>query len=84
MTVTVRLFAALREAVGAGQLSVQLSDEGQKPTVSDLLGRMGAEYPSFKAYESVIRAAVNDQWSHLETELSDGDEVALLTPVSGG
>jgi len=32
----------------------------------------------------VLRVAVNDEWVQKDRILEDGDEVALLTPVSGG
>ena len=73
---SVRLFAGLRERAGTGTQTISLPDGS---TVGDLwaLLNLGDE-PSGLAY------AVNKTYAAAETALSDGDEVALIPPVSGG
>ncbi len=82
MTVTVRLFAILRERAGRDSIEVEL-DEGAtvaealdelslRPELSELLGRMP------------VRMAVNRDYADPDTPLSSGDELALVPPVSGG
>jgi len=71
--VTVRLFAGLRERAGWSQREVEAS------RVSDVWAQLdlGAE-PDGLLY------AVNREYAPPDHELSDGDVVALIPPVSGG
>lgn len=80
-TVRVLLFSVLREHVGAGELSVPVPDP---PTGAALLDRLEAAHPALAPYRSVVRLAVNRAYVAPEAALRPGDEVALITPVSGG
>jgi MoaE-MoaD fusion protein len=74
--VTVRLFAALRERAGSSQRALDLPDGSQ---VSDVWGALGlGEEPAGLVY------AVNREYAERGRPLADGDEVALIPPVSGG
>jgi molybdopterin synthase catalytic subunit len=79
MRVTVRLFAGLRER--AGRQSVELEDVARVDDVWPALGlsgiEMGPEPPG-------LLYAVNRSYVERGQELADGDEVALIPPVSGG
>lgn len=81
MTVIVRLFAALREAAGTDRWEAELPGGA---TVRVLVEAALDRHPQLEPFRPVIRAAVNDAWAGLDTGLHDGDEVALLSPVSGG
>jgi len=74
MRVTVRLFAGLRERAGYGER--ELEDVGRVGDVWPRL-QLGPE-PAGLLY------AVNREYSAPERELQDGDEVAVIPPVSGG
>ena len=76
MRVTVRLFAALRERAGTGRRELELP---QGATAGDVFAALaiGAEPPGL-AY------AVNREYAERSQALQDGDEVALIPPVSGG
>ena len=82
MTVTVRLFAILRERAGTNSLEVEL-DEGA--TVADLLEELAArpELGDLLA-RMPVRMAVNRDYAEPGTALAPGDELALVPPVSGG
>ena len=76
MKVAVRLFAALRERAGAREAALEL-DEGA--SVDDVWPALGlGEEPAGLVY------AVNRAYVERGTLLADGDEVALIPPVSGG
>ncbi len=79
MSVHVRLFAAYREAAGAGELELP-STPGL--TVGQLWGQLLARYPELAHWPP--SAAVNRTYASLTSPLADGDEVAFLPPVSGG
>jgi MoaE-MoaD fusion protein len=74
--ITVRLFAGLRELVGTGRRELELPHSASVGDVWPAL-ELGAE-PAGLLY------AVNRAYAEQETELSEGDEVALIPPVSGG
>jgi MoaE-MoaD fusion protein len=71
--VTVRLFAGLRERAGWSRLEI---DAGQVADVWPALG-LGVE-PDGLLY------AVNREYAQPDRALAEGDEVALIPPVSGG
>jgi MoaE-MoaD fusion protein len=72
--VTVRLFAGLRER--AGRSTVELDGVQRAGDVWPALG-LGDEPPG-------LLYAVNREYADRDRELRDGDEVALIPPVSGG
>jgi len=74
MRVTVRLFAGLREQ--AGQARLELDDVARVADVWPRLG-LGDEPPG-------LLYAVNREYVDAGHALADGDEVALIPPVSGG
>ena len=74
MTVRVRLFAALRERAGWSER--ELDGVARVADVWPALG-LGDEPPG-------LLYAVNREYAPPERELADGDEVALIPPVSGG
>jgi molybdopterin synthase catalytic subunit len=76
VNVTVRLFAGLRERAGTGERDVELPDGAQ---VEDVWGALElGERPPGLLY------AVNKEYATEHAALADGDEVALIPPVSGG
>jgi MoaE-MoaD fusion protein len=74
--VAVKLFAALRERAGAGERELELADGACAADVWPALG-LGNE-PDGLLY------AVNREYAPRDRPLAEGDEVALIPPVSGG
>ncbi len=73
MSVQVRLFAGLRERAGWSSREIDAA------TVADVWPALGlGEEPAGLLY------AVNREYAERGQELRDGDEVALIPPVSGG
>ena len=70
---TVRLFAGLRERAGWSRREVDAA------RVGDVWGELG-----LGAEPDGLLYAVNREYAPRERELRDGDEVALIPPVSGG
>ena len=81
ISVCVLLFSVLRERLGESRLDVKLERGGD---TADLIHRLIETYPDVRAYASVMRIAVNEEYVDGIVDLHDGDEVALITPVSGG
>jgi MoaE-MoaD fusion protein len=73
MPVTVRLFAGLRERAGWSSREIDAATVGDVWAALDL-----GDEPEGLLY------AVNREYAARERELRDGDEVALIPPVSGG
>jgi molybdopterin synthase catalytic subunit/molybdopterin converting factor small subunit len=76
MRVRVRLFAGLRERLGMGENEMELPEGARARDVWELL-ELGPE-PVGLAY------AVNRQYVDRDHGLEDGDELAIIPPVSGG
>ena len=75
----VRLFAALREIADAGEVEAAGRDVG---AIADALGeRFGERFSSIVAVSSFV---VNGERASRDTPIAEGDEVAILPPVSGG
>jgi sulfur-carrier protein len=81
ITVTVKLFAAYQEAYGVPELVLELPDDTPVAAVCD---RLIAEHPELTKWRDITRFGVNLQFAEPNTILSDGDEVVLIPPVSGG
>jgi molybdopterin converting factor subunit 1 len=77
MRVVVKLFAGLRERAGTGERPLELPDGALASDVWPELG-LGEEEPAGLLY------AVNREYAEPEHPLAEGDEVALIPPVSGG
>jgi molybdopterin synthase catalytic subunit len=76
MRIEVRLFAGLRELAGARQRTLELPDGTSAGEVWSALD-LGDEPPG-------LLLAVNHAYVERTVALADGDEVALIPPVSGG
>ena len=81
MKVRLKLFAYAREVIGSRDLAVELP-EGT--TTSGLLSELLIRYPGLGALEASIKIAVNHEYAEGGRKLAEGDEVALIPPVSGG
>jgi MoaD family protein len=97
MLVSVRFFTSLREIVGKREETLEFSD-GEKITVNTVLKRLAERYgKDFVNYlydsktgdvKGFLQFLINGRSAStlkgLETELSDGDVLAIIPPVGGG
>jgi molybdopterin synthase sulfur carrier subunit len=77
--ITVRLFGALREAMGWSRR--ELADAR---TPAAIWRQLGLAQQAGDGLPAGVRVAVNHHFAHPETPLHPGDEVAFLPPISGG
>jgi molybdopterin synthase sulfur carrier subunit len=77
MSITVRYFASLREAMGRDQ---DWLEAGTVATVSDCWARVSNDI----ALPPNLLIAVNMEYADLKHPVEDGDEVAFFPPVTGG
>ena len=80
-TVTVRYFALVREALGRARDELTLPEGA---TAGDVLDKVLAKQPALASVRRSLMVMVNQTYAAPGTMLSDGDEVALIPPVSGG
>ncbi|ERT07675.1 thiS family protein [Lyngbya aestuarii BL J] len=81
ITVTVQLFAVYQEVYKVPKLVLTLPP--QTP-VSQVLEHCIEEHPELERWRPLTHFGVNLQFVPPETPLSNGDEVVLIPPVSGG
>lgn len=80
--IQVVFFASVREQLGVDQLrwDTKASD------VASLLNELKAQGEPWQTAlsQSGLLVAVNQEMSALDTQITDGDEVAFFPPVTGG
>ena len=79
--VRVRLFAIQRELAGTREVALDLPDGA---TVEDAWSALVAIHPGLAPGRPSVRFARNGAYADASTPLTDGDEVAMIPPVSGG
>jgi molybdopterin converting factor subunit 1 len=80
MKVSVRLFAGLRERAGGQHVEVELPEGA---VVEDLLAAMGST-PVGRLEPGQCVVAINREYAPRTEPIREGDEIALIPPVSGG
>ena len=80
MRITVRFFAILKDRAGTDHAILDLPDNS---TITTALPIIAQRFPMTGGYAS-IAFAVNQSYASADTVLRNGDELALLPPVSGG
>ena len=80
MLVTVVFLASYREIAGTARARIALAAGS---TVAELVAQICAQFPGLPDADRIV-AAVNSEYRDPDFVLDDGDEVALIPPVSGG
>ena len=81
MRVRVRLFAIQRELAGTREVAIELPDGAD---VEAAWAALVARHPVLAPGRASVRFARNGDYADPTTALADGDEVAMIPPVSGG
>jgi molybdopterin converting factor subunit 1 len=79
--VRVRLFAIQRELVGAREVAIDLASGA---TIEAAWAALVERHPVLAPGRPAVRFARNGEYADPETALEDGDELAVIPPVSGG
>ncbi|VAX18964.1 hypothetical protein MNBD_NITROSPINAE01-1960 [hydrothermal vent metagenome] len=81
--VTVRFFASIKEKVGLESIDIPVNGPA---SIRDILNRVADETSVDKAIlmPGGFLYALNQQMESLDTPVNDGDEIAVLPPLSGG
>lgn len=79
--IRVLFFGPVRDVVGLREDSLDLAASGR---LGQVFEHYAARFPKLREMSGSIVLALNQQFSSPSAPLADGDEVALLPPVSGG
>ena len=81
MKVKVLFFGALRDMLGRTEETIDVPAGAQ---LSYLLERYSEQAPKFKGLAPSLALSLNQEYASRTAPLNEGDEIALLPPVSGG
>lgn len=79
MKVRVLFFGATAAAVGKRETFIEL---GPNSKVATALDSVLKNYPTLESHKLLF--SINEEYVKPDTRLSDGDDLAVFTPVSGG
>ena len=81
MTITVKFFALARDKAGTGDVRLEVPVIA---TVDSVAKTLGEKYPELASMLSKVAFAINQSYVTADVLLKDGDELAVIPPVSGG
>ncbi len=77
--ITVKWFAAYREATGTAAEPIETDAE----TAADLFDELMKRHHLLSAFSGAM-LAINDEMAEWKSPLADGDQVLFFPPVAGG
>ena len=83
MKITLRLFANLKELAGTDALELEMKEGAD---VETLIRSISSEFPALREIleKKAVFISINQDMAKNSDILSEGDEVGLLPPFSGG
>ncbi len=81
MTIKLKFFAILHDLAGVRESALELPEGATVAIAADAIAR---QFPTITKHLPRIAFAVNQEYRSKETVLREGDEIALIPPVSGG
>jgi len=79
--VLVKFFASARDSVGKKNLEMEIKKNCK---VGDVMENLFEEYPGLQEMEDHLLISVNKDRTGKDEILKDGDEIAVMPPVTGG
>ena len=79
--IRVRFFAIIRDRAGGGETTLELQEGA---TVADAESALAGRFPAIAGFLGRAAFAVNQAYAPKDMVLRDGDELAVIPPVSGG
>ena len=81
MKIRLKLFSVAKDLAGFDERIIELPADSQPEAV---FGYLVGQNPGFERWKSSLRIAVNMEYANQSKVLCEGDEVAIIPPVSGG
>ena len=81
ISITIRFFASVKDVAKRSETTIELPGAS---VADDVLSYLITQYPEMQRYRSYVRIAVNESYVDANFALHDGDEIAIIPPVSGG
>jgi molybdopterin converting factor subunit 1 len=81
ITVKIKLFAIYQEIYKQKEITLSIPEKSQ---VKDILNIIIGQKPPLAKWENITKLAVNLEFVPPDFQVKDGDEIALIPPVSGG
>lgn len=81
MKITLRLFSVARDLAGFREQTMEIPAGSCAANILEILQERN---PKFSEWQNAIRIAVNQEYVPNDHPLRDGDDVAVIPPVSGG
>ncbi len=78
--IRVLLFGAAADRAGTREVELPVDDG----TLAELWPLLAERHPGLVPMRDTLAFAVNGEYARMDAEVSSGDEVAVLPPVSGG
>ena len=79
--VTILYFAGAKDATGVRMESIELP---KNTSIEELLPKIWMTHPKIRDMLNIVQISVNYRVVDKGTILKEGDEVAILPPISGG
>ena len=89
VSITIKLFSALREALGESEFELNLTDSSvvsaqvDVAAIKSLLSERGAAWKEALKQPNLVHA-LNHKVVFTDAVVSDGDELAFFPPMTGG
>lgn len=77
--ITLRCFASVRETLGTDEMKLEVA---AGTSIDGLRKKLGEKHPALLRLP--VAFAINRDYARADSQLSDGDEVAFIPPISGG